>query len=90
MRIPESNFSEMQMRPYSTVVCLDFDIRLRSTEYILTTSWEMAETEQKLARDKKTRIELLQDALEGACICNQSGHWVECAKEVRTKRQSRS
>ena len=40
---------------------------------ILNTCWEMAEAEQKLARDKKTRIDLLQDALEGACICNQSG-----------------
>ena len=42
----------------------------------------MAEAEQKLARAKKSRIELLKDALEEACACDADGRWQSCAEEV--------
>ena len=54
----------------------------RTVAEILKTSWEMAEAEQKLARAKKSRIELLKDALEEACACDADGRWQSCAEEV--------
>lgn len=50
--------------------------------HIITTTWDMLNAEENLARSKKTRMELLGEAAESGCIENCQGRWLQCAKEV--------
>lgn len=49
---------------------------------LLTTTWEMEGAKRKIARSKKTRIDLLHEASQGHCAVGCNGVWLQCAKEV--------
>ena len=44
--------------------------------------WEMEEAEEKLKGKHMTRMEILQKALEGPCIANCNGEWLQVAKDT--------
>ena len=44
--------------------------------------WEMEEAEEKLKRKQMTRMEILHKALEGACIANCNGEWLDVAEDT--------
>ena len=44
--------------------------------------WEMEEAEEKLKRKQMTRMDILQKALEGPCIANCNGEWLEVAEDT--------
>jgi len=49
---------------------------------LLTTTWEVERAPEDLQRSKKQRMELLQEALDEACVCEPEGAWRDLAKEV--------
>ena len=49
---------------------------------ILETAWEMENSKEHLEREKKSRMQLLHDALQGECVEGRCGQWLTCAKEV--------
>ena len=49
---------------------------------ILNTAWEIENAAEKLARSKKTRLELLQEAKEKECMEGCGGLWKICAEEI--------
>ena len=44
--------------------------------------WEMEEAEEKLKRKQMTRMEILHKALEGPCIANCNGEWLDVAEDT--------
>lgn len=54
----------------------------RAVADVLTSAWEIENSQSKLARSKKTRIELLQDARETECVEGCNGKWQICAAEI--------
>ena len=44
--------------------------------------WEMEEAEEKLKRKQMTRLEILHKALEGPCIANCNGEWLDVAEDT--------
>ena len=49
---------------------------------VLNSAWQIENATQKLARSKKTRMELLQEASTGECIEGCNGQWLRCALEI--------
>ena len=49
---------------------------------VLDTTWEMEKLTDDLERERKTRVQLLNDARQGECVEGCSGQWLACAKEV--------
>ncbi|KAJ7394800.1 hypothetical protein OS493_000634 [Desmophyllum pertusum] len=49
---------------------------------ILNSAWKIETAQQKLARSKKTRMELLQEGRNGECIEGCNGEWLTCAQEI--------
>ena len=49
---------------------------------LIDATWEMKEAENKLARSKKTRMELLENAKAGDCICSNEDEWLKSASQV--------
>lgn len=52
---------------------------------ILTTTWEMKGAGEKIARSKKSRIDILQQASRSDCVTGCNGDWLRCANEVLEK-----
>ena len=44
--------------------------------------WDLEEGEEKLKRKQMTRMEILQKALEGPCIANCNGEWLDVAEDT--------
>ena len=49
---------------------------------VLTTVWEMQNTQQKLERSQKTRVQILGETAQGKCVDGCNGQWLACAGEV--------
>ncbi|CAB4037099.1 Hypothetical predicted protein, partial [Paramuricea clavata] len=49
---------------------------------ILSTTWQMKGAREKIARSKKSRMDLLQEASNSDCVSGCNGDWLQCAKEV--------
>ena len=49
---------------------------------VLETAWEMEGAQKTLERQKKSRIELLEEARVGECVESCNGQWLNCAREV--------
>lgn len=59
----------------------------RAVADILNTAWEIENAADKLARSKKTRLELLQEAKEKECTEGCDGLWKICAEEILANNQ---
>ena len=59
----------------------------RAVADILNTAWEIENAAEKLARSKKTRLELLQEAKEKDCTKGCDGLWKICAEEILANNQ---
>ena len=53
----------------------------------MNTAWEIENAADKLARSKKTRLELLQEAKEKECTEGCDGLWKICAEEILANNQ---
>ena len=49
---------------------------------ILESAWEMEDAQKTLERQRKSRLQLLQEARLGECVENCNGDWLVCAREV--------
>lgn len=49
---------------------------------VIDTAWEMKEAKETLDRSKKTRMEILQEALDSDCVTGCNGLWYYCACQV--------
>ena len=49
---------------------------------ILNSAWQIENAQEKLARSKKSRIELLQEAKQTECANGCNGQWKICAEEI--------
>ena len=49
---------------------------------ILESAWEMEDAQKTLERQRKSRLQLLQEARLGECVENCHGDWLICAREV--------
>ena len=49
---------------------------------ILESAWEMEDARKTLERQRKSRLQLLQEARLGECVENCHGDWLICAREV--------
>ena len=47
------------------------------------TVWEIETATEKVARSKMSKLQILQQQLTGACICN--AEWLQCALEILAK-----
>ena len=54
----------------------------RAVADILNTAWEFENAAEKLARSKKTPLELLQEVKEKECTEGCGGLWKNCAEEI--------
>lgn len=54
----------------------------RAIADILTTTWEIENAQEKLQRVQCSRLDLLNEAKNGACVENCNGQWMTCALEV--------
>ena len=54
----------------------------RAVADILNTAWEIENAAEKLARSKKTPLELLQEVKEKECTEGCGGLWKICAEEI--------
>ena len=52
---------------------------------VISTAWELKTSNEKLIRSKKSRLDLLREAKQGACIPGCNGLWLYCAKQVLEK-----
>lgn len=57
----------------------------RVLDDLLKSSWEIEDSQEKLARENKTRLELMQEALEGDCVDGCDGQWLQCAQDILHK-----
>ena len=48
----------------------------------LQVGWDLEEGEEKLKRKQMSRMEILQKALEGPCIANCNGQWLDVAEDT--------
>lgn len=48
----------------------------------INVGWEMEQAEEKLKRQKMSRIEILETALETDCVDNCNGQWIELAQDI--------
>ena len=46
---------------------------------LINTTWEMENARIEMARQKKKRLELLQEFCETDCVANCNGQWLQCA-----------
>ena len=53
----------------------------------MNTAWEIENAAEKLARSKKTRLELLQEVKEEECTEGCGGLWKICAEEILANNQ---
>ena len=53
----------------------------------IVTAWEIENAAEKLARSKKTRLELLQEVKEKECTEGCGGLWNICAEEILANNQ---
>ena len=49
---------------------------------VIGTAWEMKTAKQKLKRSRKSRLDILQDALVEQCVSGCNGLWYYCAIET--------
>ena len=49
---------------------------------ILESAWEMEDAQKTLEWQRKSRLQLLQEARLGECVENCNGDWLVCAREV--------
>ena len=49
---------------------------------IFESAWEMEDAQKTLERQRKGRLQLLQEARLGECVENCNGDWLICAREV--------
>ena len=49
---------------------------------VLETAWEVEDAEKTLERQRKSRLQLLEEARLGECVENCNGDWLICAREV--------
>ena len=49
---------------------------------VIDTTWEMKKAKESLERAKKTRLQLLREAMNSECANNCNGVWKECAYQV--------
>ena len=49
---------------------------------ILNSAWDIQAAPKKLARARKSRMDILEEAKEGNCAEGCNGEWLDCAKEV--------
>ena len=54
------------------------------TELIQTT-WEMKGAKEKITRSRKTRMQILNEAVESDCTTACYGAWLQCATELLNK-----
>ena len=47
--------------------------------------WEIEEAESKLRRQQMSRLEILREALQGPCVENCKGQWLELALDILTR-----
>ena len=59
----------------------------RAVEDILNIAWEFENAAEKLARSKKTPLELLQEVKEKECTEGCGGLWKNCAEEILANNQ---
>ena len=59
----------------------------RAVADILNTAWEFENAAEKLARSKKTPLELLQEVKEKECTEGCGGLWKNCAEEILANNQ---
>lgn len=57
----------------------------KSISDLLATTWEMKTAKAKIARSKKSRMELLEEASKADCVAGCNGLWLECAKQTLEK-----
>ena len=50
---------------------------------LVDTVWEIETATEKVARSAMSRLQILQQQLTGACICN--GEWLQCALDILAK-----
>ena len=56
-------------------------------DILSNTEWEIDNAAEKLARSKKTRLELLQEAKEKECTEACDGLWQICGEEILANNQ---
>ena len=56
----------------------------RAVADILNSTWQIENAQEKLARSKKTRMQILQEARESECAEGCDGQWQICAEEILT------
>ena len=49
---------------------------------VLQTAWEIENAPKKLARSRKSRMDLLEDAKSGSCVTGCHGEWLTCAQQI--------
>ena len=49
---------------------------------VLQMAWEMEGAKETPQRQRKSRLELLEEAIRGKCVENCNGQWLKCACEV--------
>ena len=54
----------------------------RAVADVLNSAWEIENAQEKLARSKKTRMQLLEEAREKECVEGCNGQWQICAAEI--------
>ncbi|CAB3988665.1 Hypothetical predicted protein [Paramuricea clavata] len=54
----------------------------RAVADMMQSTWEIEEAKAKLEREKKTRMELLQEARQSECAHSCNGDWLSCAEEI--------
>ena len=54
----------------------------RVVEEVIATSWEMENASDVIERNKLTRLELLEKALEDPCVDQCNGQWLQCANQI--------
>ena len=51
---------------------------------LVDTVWDIETATEKVARSAMSRLQILQQQLTGACICN--GEWLQCALDILAKK----
>lgn len=48
----------------------------------IKSSWEIENSQEKLARARKTRFQLVEEAYQSDCVDGCHGQWLACAEEI--------
>ena len=54
----------------------------RVLDDLFKSTWEIEKSHEKLARENKTRLQLIEEAYVGDCVDGCNGRWLSCAQEV--------